>query len=146
MKRIMIFSMLIVALLSGLTSCEDRLDGDWDEMLWSCREMPLNDGHVTIPAEGDTLHISCTNYNGVWFVVDGNFKFIDENDSIVPDSVQPSFLKISNGWIKAVILPKQPSDITVTIQPNTTGAVRRDSFTVTAGDIFHEFVFTQEAK
>lgn len=145
MKRIVIFSMFLLGMLCGLTGCEDDIDGDWDVMKWSCQEMPMNKGQFAIPAAGQTLHIHCSNYNGVRFSDSKTFYYIDERNSAFTAGSNVSYQCVSNGWVKAVS-DATKGDITVTIQPNTTGAERSDVLTVTAGDIFDTFHFTQAAK
>ena len=129
--------MMIVAF--SLASCEkDRLDGDWDSMVWKA-EVPVvtNDGIHEVSDSGGTLTFSCRNYSGPW--ISGA---VYGEEHYYPERENKDYHTIMADWFKAEIVGNK---LTVFFEPNKESSERFLSLTVTAGDIFYTFKFKQYA-
>ena len=93
-----------------------------------------------VPAEGGTIHVTCTNYESFWF--SENSVTVDGQPFKAPNSTAISPV-LSTPWLKAAV---KKNVMTVVVEPNTTSKVRTTRFEITAGDIFAWLTFEQEAK
>ena len=120
-----------------LSSCSDSdPDGKWDSMQWVNESTyPEEDGKYLVNAEGNTYTFECKNYSKPWIEnanVDGAYYY--------PNRSLDDYHNLTTNGFKASVKGNQ---LIVTFEPNRSGAARHVVLTVTAGDIFYTFKFTQ---
>ena len=120
-----------------LSSCSDSdPDGNWDPMQWVNESTyPEEDGKYLVNAEGNTYTFECKNYSKPWIEnanVDGAYYY--------PNRSLDDYHNLTTNGFKASVKGNQ---LVVTFEPNRSGAARHVVLTVTAGDIFYTFKFTQ---
>ena len=134
-KNLLLTLLAVFSLLAITTSCEKT------EPIHLVSDTNLKGQNtISVPAEGGTIHVTCTNYDSFWFpagavTVDGQ-PFKDPNLKAL-GSV------LATPWLKAII---SKNVMTVVVEPNTTSKVRTTRLNITAGDIFSWLTFEQEAK
>ena len=134
-KNLLLALLAVFSLLAITTSCEKT------EPMHLVSDTNLKGQNtISVPAEGGTIHVSCTNYESFWFsensvTVDGQ-PFKDPNSKAIGSI-------LSTPWLKAIV---NKNVMTVVVEPNTTSKVRTTRFEITAGDIFSWLTFEQEAK
>ena len=140
-KNLLLVLFAVFSLLTITTSCEKTTPmGKWEPMKLVSDTNLKGENTISVPAEGGTIHVTCTNYDSFWFPenavkVDGQ-PFKDPNSKAL-GSV------LSTPWLKAII---SKNVMTVVVEPNTTSKVRITQLNITAGDIFSWLTFEQEAK
>ena len=140
-KNLLIALLTVFSLLPIISSCEKTpLVGKWEPMKLVSDTNLKGENTISVPAEGGTIHVTCTNYDSFWFpegavIVDGQ-PFKDPNSKAL-GSV------LSTPWLKAAV---KKNVMTVVVEPNTISKVRTTRFEITAGDIFAWLTFEQEAK
>mgnify|MGYP000888888712 CR=1 FL=1 len=134
-KNLLLALLAVFSLFTITTSCEKT------EPMHLVSDTNLKGQNtISVPAEGGTIHVTCTNYDSFWFpagavTVDGQ-PFKDPNLKAL-GSV------LATPWLKAII---SKNVMTVVVEPNTTSKVRTTRLNITAGDIFSWLTFEQEAK
>jgi len=134
-KNLLLTLLAVFSLLAITTSCEKT------EPMHLVSDTNLKGQNtISVPAEGGTIHVTCTNYDSFWFpegavIVDGQ-PFKDPNSKAL-GSV------LSTPWLKAII---SKNVMTVVVEPNTTSKVRTTRIEITAGDVRTWLTFEQEAK
>jgi len=116
-----------------LASCSlDEPDGKWSKMKWKDHSgLTKQDGTYFVPASGGTYTFECLNYSSPWIASIGE-DYLHSDD----------FHSYTGSWF-AVECKKQ--NVTITVQPLDEGVESRNfTVTVTAGDIFDTFRFTQQ--
>ena len=140
-KNLLVALLTVFSLLPIISSCEKTpLVGKWEPMKLVSDTNLKGENTISVPAEGGTIHVTCTNYDSFWFpegavIVDGQ-PFKDPNSKAL-GSV------LSTPWLKAAV---KKNVMTVVVEPNTISQVRTTRFEITAGDIFAWLTFEQEAK
>jgi hypothetical protein len=138
MKRILFILLALLPVI--LPSCGDDVMGDWDPMEWkSENNKKVSARTFDVSAAGQTVTYYCKNYDGFWLssvTLDGTVEGRISDEDFDAKNV-------SSVWGSAVV---DGNKLTVTIKPNTTGAAREVSLSVTAGDIFDNFTFEQAAE
>lgn len=138
-------TVLLAAL--ALTACEDIFesrDGDWTPMKWSHPKYEtVKDGGSTyywVPVEGGDFGFRCKNYTP-WLSSDHTFQIGDVVwHSYLESAVDTDpWHRYANSWCEVVAVE---DSVKVHFEPNT-GATRKASISVTAGDIFDGFSFMQ---
>ncbi len=148
MKKIVAAIIACVA----LTACEEIIepkDGDWERMKWG---HPLYntkkiDGmtYYVVPAAGGEFEFRCKNYSQPW-LCNGNHQFEVGGEMQYSYSLEDCqeesdhFFQYKWCTIEAV-----QDTLKVTFDANE-GVSRRAIVSVTAGDIFDNFVFWQEGR
>ncbi len=124
-----------------LSSCSDSdPDGKWDPMQW-VKESTYpeeEDGTYIVNAEGGVFTFECKNYSRPWIEaanIDGEYHF--------PNRSEDDFHHLTTDGFKASV---EGNQLTVTFGANDSGAAHRTVLTVTAGDIFYTFRFTQSSE
>ena len=138
-KNLLLTLLAVFSLLSITTSCE-KTTWKWEPMHFVSDTNLKGQNTISVPAEGGTIHVTCTNYES--FSVDQysftvvRHPFKDPNSSTIsPLSLTP--------WLKSAV---NKNVMTVVVEPNTTSKVRTTRFEITAGDIFAWLTIEQEAK
>lgn len=133
-----LLSLLLLAALSGTaTSCSDN-DGDWTPMKWHTTVVQEKNGMVLVPVEGGTYVFACTNYSEPWM----SDLRVETNGQETIYHPEADFHSVSASGLEA---QWEGAVLTITVAPCTTQASRNFQLTVTAGNIFHTFRFSQQA-
>ena len=143
MKRFKFTFLTILAAVFAtiqLSSCSDSdPDGKWDPMQWVNESTyPEENGKYLVNAEGSVITFVCNNYDAPWIEeanVDGDYCF--------PNREEDDYHNLTTYGFKASM---KGNRLIVTFEPNRSGAARHIVLTVTAGDIFYTFKFTQESE
>ena len=134
-KNLLLTLLAVFSLLAITTSCEKT------EPIHLVSDTNLKGQNtIPVPAEGGTIHVTCTNYESFWF--SENSVTVDGQPFKAPNSTAISPV-LSTPWLKAAV---KKNVMTVVVEPNTTSKVRTTRFEITAGDIFAWLTFEQEAK
>ena len=134
-KNLLLTLLAVFSLLAITTSCEKT------EPIHLVSDTNLKGQNtISVPAEGGTIHVTCTNYESFWF--SENSVTVDGQPFKAPNSTAISPV-LSTPWLKAAV---KKNVMTVVVEPNTTSKVRTTRFEITAGDIFSWLTFEQEAK
>ena len=138
-KNLLLALLAVFSLLAITTSCE-KTTWKWEPMHLVSDTNLKGQNTISVPAEGGTIHVTCTNYESFSiykysFTVDKQ-AFKDPNSTAIsPFSSTP--------WLKSAV---NKNVMTVVVEPNTTSEVRITKFKFTAGDIFAWLTIEQEAK
>ena len=134
-KNLLLALLAVFSLFTITTSCEKT------EPMHLVSDTNLKGQNtISVPAEGGTIHVTCTNYESFSiseysFTVDKQ-AFKDTNSTAIsPFSLTP--------WLKSAV---NKNVLTVVFEPNTTSKVRITIFEFTAGDVRTRLRFEQEAK
>ena len=134
-KNLLLTLLAVFSLLAITTSCEKT------EPMHLVSDTNLKGQNtISVPAEGGTIHVTCTNYES--FSVDQYSFTVDRHPFKDPNSTTISPLSLTP-WLKSAV---NKNVMTVVVEPNTTSEVRITKFKFTAGDIFAWLTIEQEAK
>ena len=134
-KNLLLTLLAVFSLLAITTSCEKT------EPIHLVSDTNLKGQNtISVPAEGGTIHVTCTNYESFWF--SENSVTVDGQPFKAPNSTAISPV-LSTPWLKAAV---KKNVLTVVVEPNTTSKVRITIFEFTAGDVRTRLRFEQEAK
>ena len=130
------FAALLFVLLSTIFSCNKYTDDDLHRVTMNWTSDYTGDPrNITIPAEGGTYKLVCTNYQTLRFAS----RTVDDSSVIYGEEV------ISTGivgrWYTAELTG---NTLTITIKPNTTGKIRKIIFGIRADDAVDRVKITQE--
>lgn len=130
------FAALLFVLLSTIFSCNKYTDDDLHRVTMNWTSDYTGDPrNITIPAEGGTYKLVCTNYQTLRFAS----RTVDDSSVIYGEEV------ISTGivgeWSTAELTG---NTLTITIEPNTTGKIRKVNFGLRADDAVDRVKITQE--
>lgn len=141
MKTLKGWIMVFMVLAAGvLASCSSEEDGDWRPMVWE-PEVPVvhfDDGSFGVSANGETFTFVCKNYSSPWIEYAASGK-----NSYYPPRESNDYRTVKSDWFEAKIVGRK---LTVTFKENDDEYLRPLELTVTAGDIFYTFKFTQSMK
>ena len=132
-KNLLLALLAVFSLFTITTSCEKT------EPMHLVSDTNLKGQNtISVPAEGGTIHVTCTNYES-FSISEYSFTkqaFRDPNSTAIsPFSSTP--------WLKSAV---NKNVLTVVFEPNTTSEVRITIFEFTAGDVRTRLRFEQEAK
>ena len=132
-KNLLLALLAVFSLFTITTSCEKT------EPMHLVSDTNLKGKNtISVPAEGGTIHVTCTNYES-FSISEYSFTkqaFRDPNSTAIsPFSSTP--------WLKSAV---NKNVLTVVFEPNTTSEVRITIFEFTAGDVRTRLRFEQEAK
>ena len=134
-KNLLLALLAVFSLLAITTSC-----GKTEPMHLVSDTNLKGQNTISVPAEGGTIHVTCTNYES--FSVDQYSFTVDRHPFKDPNSSTISPLSLTP-WLKSAV---NKNVMTVVVEPNTTSEVRITKFKFTAGDIFAWLTIEQEAK
>ncbi|MBW4768698.1 hypothetical protein [Hoylesella nanceiensis] len=134
-KNLLLTLLAVFSLLAITTSCEKT-----EPMHFVSDTNLKGQNTISVPAEGGTIHVTCTNYES--FSVDQYSFTVDRHPFKDPNSSTISPLSLTP-WLKSAV---NKNVMTVVVEPNTTSEVRITKFKFTAGDIFAWLTIEQEAK
>ena len=134
-KNLLLALLAVFSLFTITTSCEKT------EPMHLVSDTNLKGQNtISVPAEGGTIHVTCTNYES--FSISKYSFTVDKQAFKDPNSTAISPFS-STPWLKSAV---NKNVLTVVVEPNTTSKVRTTRFEITAGDIFAWLTFEQEAK
>ena len=130
------FVALLLVLLTTLFSCSKNTDDDINRTTFKWTSDYTGDPrNITVPAEGGTYKLVCADYQTLRFAN----KTVDDSSVIYGEEV------ISTGivgrWYTAELTG---NTLTITIEPNTTGKIRKVNFWLRADDAVDRVKITQE--
>ena len=130
------FIALLLVLLTTLFSCSKNTVDDIHRTTFKWTSDYTGDPrNITVPAEGGTYKLVCANYQTLRFAN----KTVDDSSVIYGEEV------ISTGivgkWYTAELTG---NTLTITIDPNTTGKIRKVNFWLKADDAVDRVEITQE--
>ena len=136
LKRVS-FAALLLVILTTVFSCRKNIDDDIHRTTfkWWSSDYIGDPRNITVPTEGGTYKLVCTNYQTLRFAS----RTVDDSSVIYGEEV------ISTGilgeWSTAELTG---NTLTITIKPNTTGKIRKISFGLRADDAVDRVKITQE--
>ncbi len=134
-KNLLLTLLAVFSLFTITTSCEKT------EPMHLVSDTNLKGQNtISVPAEGGTIHVTCTNYES--FSISEYSFTVDKQAFKDPNSTAISPFS-STPWLKSAV---NKNVLTVVFEPNTTSKVRITIFEFTAGDVRTRLRFEQEAK
>ena len=136
LKRVSFVALLLV-ILTTVFSCRKNIDDDIHRTTfkWWSSDYIGDPRNITVPVEGGTYKLVCTNYQTLRFAS----RTVDDSSTLYGEKV------ISTGivgkWFSAELTG---NTLTITIKPNTTGKIRKISFGLRADDAVDRVKITQE--
>ena len=130
------FATLLLVLLTTLFSCsKDTVDELHRATFKRTTDYTADPRSITVPAEGGTYKLVCTNYQTLRFAN----KTVDDSSVIYGEEVIST--GIMGRWYTAELTG---NTLTITIKPNTTGKRRKINFWLRADDAVDRVEITQE--
>ena len=130
------FVALLLGLLTTLFSCsKDTIDNIHRTTFKWTSDYTGDPRNITVPAEGGTYKLVCTNYQTLRFAN----KTVDDSSVIYGEEVIST--GIMGRWYTAELTG---NTLTITIKPNTTGKKRKVNFWLRANDAVDRVEITQE--
>ena len=130
------FVALLLVLLTTLFSCsKDTVDELHRATFKWTTDYTGDPRNITVPAEGGTYKLVCTNYQTL------RFASMSVDDSSVTSGEVVILTGIVSEWSSAKLTG---NTLTITIKPNTTGKKRKVNFWLRADDAVDRVKITQE--
>ena len=130
------FVALLLGLLTTLFSCsKDTVDELHRATFKWTTDYTGDPRNITVPAEGGTYKLVCTNYQTL------RFASMSVDDSSVTSGEVVILTGIVSEWSSAKLTG---NTLTITIEPNTTGKKRKINFWLRADDAVDRVEITQE--
>ena len=139
MKKFIFVSVSMILL--ALTSCENENWIEWTPMSFVSEETTIDkSGNISIPAEGGTYHIRCTNYK----LIDLDYDSLWENDKKrLPSNWKAPIKELKGEWTEATM---QDNVLTVSIKPNKSGEKRKSELITYSAGATGGVIFNQAAE
>jgi hypothetical protein len=140
MKRLLIVTLMLMALLFGVASCDkDEPDGKWPKMQWEVPDGIVDlGGAYVVPASGATYKFTCTNYKP-WIA-----NIVEAVEDTVQMATLNDFYFCEGSWY---CVKCTGNDVIVTFKPRPADDYNHILMvTLTAGDIFDYFAFIQNPR
>ena len=130
------FATLLLVLLTTLFSCSKNTIDDIHRTTFKWTTDYTGDPrNITVPAEGGTYKLVCTNYQTL------RFASMSVDDSSVTSGEVVILTGIVSEWSSATLTG---NTLTITIKPNSTGKKRKINFWLRADDAVDRVEITQE--
>ena len=130
------FATLLLVLLTTLFSCSKNTIDDIHRTTFKWTSDYTGDPrNITVPAEGGTYKLVCTNYQTL------RFASMSVDDSSVTSGEVVILTGIVSEWSSATLTG---NTLTITIKPNSTGKKRKINFWLRANDAVDRVEITQE--
>lgn len=130
------FATLLLVLLTTLFSCsKDTVDELHRATFKWTTDYTGDPRNITVPAEGGTYKLVCTNYQTL------RFASMSVDDSSVTSGEVVILTGIVSEWSSATLTG---NTLTITIKPNSTGKKRKINFWLRADDAVDRVEITQE--
>ena len=139
MKKIFLVSVSMILL--ALTSCENENWTEWTPMSFVCEETTIDkSGNISIPAEGGTYHIRCTNYK----LLALDYNSLRENDKErLPSNWKDPVKELKGEWTEVTM---QDNVLTVSLKPNKGGEKRKSEIYIYSAGAIGSIIFNQVAE
>ena len=117
-------------ILLALTSCENENWTEWSPMSFVSEETTIDkSGNISIPAEGGTYHIRCTNYK----LLALDYNSLRENDKErLPSNWKDPVKELKGEWTEVTM---QDNVLTVSLKPNKRGEKRKSEIYIFCGGL-----------
>lgn len=130
------FAALLFILLSTIFSCNKYTDDDLHRVTMNWTSNYTGDPrNITVPANGGTYKLVCTSYQTL------RFASMTVDDSSTQYGEEVISTAILGKWSTAELTG---NTLTITIEPNTTGKVRKVNFWLRSDDAIDRVSITQE--
>lgn len=139
MKQITKTLILLLVVLVGATSCgKDEPDGKWENMKWKIPSgvIQLDSNSFIVPTSGGSFTFVCENYEP-WIATITEREGYTSVEYVVQKQ-NSHYFEEKWGSVKC-----EKKNVTITFTPIDEDDVRELEVTLTAGDLFHTFVFLQ---
>ena len=134
--KIVTFVALLLGLLTTLFSCSKYTVDELHRATFKWTSDYTGDPrNITVPAEGGTYKLVCTNYQTL------RFASMSVDDSSVTSGEVVILTGIVSEWSSATLTG---NTLTITIKPNSTGKKRKINFWLRADDAVDRVEITQE--
>ena len=134
--KIVTFVALLLGLLTTLFSCsKDTVDELHRATFKWTSDYTGDPRNITVPAEGGTYKLVCTNYQTL------RFASMSVDDSSVTSGEVVILTGIVSEWSSATLTG---NTLTITIKPNSTGKKRKINFWLRADDAVDRVEITKE--
>jgi len=134
--KIVTFVALLLGLLTTLFSCsKDTVDELHRATFKWTSDYTGDPRNITVPAEGGTYKLVCTNYQTL------RFASMSVDDSSVTSGEVVILTGIVSEWSSTTLTG---NTLTITIKPNSTGKKRKINFWLRADDAVDRVEITQE--
>lgn len=130
------FAILLLVILTTIFCCNKNTDDDIHRTTFKWTSDHIGDPrNIAVPTEGGTYKLVCTSYQTLRFAS----MIVDKSSTLYEEKV------ISTGivgkWSTAELIG---NTLTITIDPNTTGKIRKVNFWLKADDAVDRVEITQE--
>ena len=128
-------------ILLALTSCENENWIEWTPMSFVSEETTIDkSGNISIPAEGGTYHIRCTNYK----LLALDYNSLRENDKErLPSNWKDPVKELKGEWTEVTM---QDNVLTVSLKPNKGGEKRKSEIYIYSAGAIGSIIFNQVAE
>ena len=139
MKKFFLVSVSMILL--ALTSCENEDWIEWTPMSFVSEETTIDkSGNISIPAEGGTYHIRCTNYK----LLALDYNSLRENDKErLPSNWKDPVKELKGEWTEVAM---QDNVLTVSLKPNKGGEKRKSEIYIYSAGAIGSIIFNQAAE
>ena len=139
MKKFFLVSVSMILL--ALTSCENENWIEWTPMSFVSEETTIDkSGNISIPAEGGTYHIRCTNYK----LLALDYNSLRENDKErLPSNWKDPVKELKGEWTEVTM---QDNVLTVSLKPNKGGEKRKSEIYIYSAGAIGSIIFYQAAE
>ena len=139
MKKFFLVSVSMILL--ALTSCENEDWIEWTPMSFVSEETTIDkSGNISIPAEGGTYHIRCTNYK----LLALDYNSLRENDKErLPSNWKDLVKELKGEWTEVTM---QDNVLTVSLKPNKGGEKRKSEIYIYSAGAIGSIIFNQAAE
>ena len=135
LKRVSFVALLLVILTTVFSCSKNTIDDIHRTTFKWTSDYTGDPRNITVPAEGGTYKLVCTNYQTLRFAR----KTVDDSSVIYGEEVIST--AIVGKWFTAELTG---NTLTITIKPNTTGKIRKLIFGIRADDAVDRVKITQE--
>ena len=135
LKNIIFVALLLVLLTTQFSCSKNTFDDIHRTTFKWATDYTGDPRNITVPAEGGTYKLVCTNYQTL------RFASMSVDDSSVTSGEVVILTGIVSEWSSATLTG---NTLTITIKPNTTGKIRKLIFGIRADDAVDRVKITQE--
>ena len=135
LKNITFVALLLVLLTTQFSCSKNTIDDIHRTTFKWTADYTGDPRNITVPAEGGTYKLVCTSYQSL------RFASMSVDDSSVTSGEVVILTGIVSEWSSAKLTG---NTLTITIEPNTTGKVRKINFWLRSDDAIDRVSITQE--
>ena len=135
LKNVTFIALLLVLLTTQFSCSKNTIDDIHRTTFKWTTDYTGDPRNITVPAEGGTYKLVCTNYQTL------RFASMSVDDSSVTSGEVVILTGIVSEWSSAKLTG---NTLTITIEPNTTGKIRKVNFWLRSDDAIDRVSITQE--